>query len=124
MAIPALQAAAHAETRAKAPDALRGGAGGTAGRETGDTPRNCSKSFADRADNGYTGGEMKRKYNMSELALATRRQTAAKRAARGKKAFVTMRVEPDAKKRVTDYVADPRNNCQTLSEALRRVFCQ
>jgi hypothetical protein len=65
---------------------------------------------------------MKRKYNMSELALASRRLTGAKRAARGKKAFVTMRVEPDAKKRVTDYVADPRNECPTLSEALRRNF--
>ena len=66
---------------------------------------------------------MKRAYTMTPKALAARRASALLKRKHGKKKeWVTMRVQPDARQRVTDYVADPRNDCPTLSEALRRNF--
>lgn len=66
---------------------------------------------------------MKRAYTMTPKALAARRASALLKRKHGKsKEWVTMRVQPDARQRVTDYVNDPRNDCPTLSEALRRNF--
>ena len=66
--------------------------------------------------------KMKRAYTMTPKAIAARKAAAHAARTKGRKQWVTMRVEPDAKQRVTDYVADPRNECPTLSEALRRNF--
>ncbi len=65
---------------------------------------------------------MKEKKKCSAAQLAQRRANAAARCAAGRKSWVTMRVEPDAKARVTEYVNDPENDCPTISEALRRNF--
>jgi translation elongation factor EF-G len=65
---------------------------------------------------------MRIKKKLSEAQLEQRRHNAAAAKARGKKEFVTMRVEPDARNLVRDYVADRKNKVDTISKAIRKKF--
>lgn len=65
---------------------------------------------------------MRIKKKLSQAQLEQRRANAEASKARGKKPFVTMRVEPDARNLVRDYVADRKNKVDTVSEAIRKKF--
>ena len=69
----------------------------------------------------------RRAYAMSADARAARKRgaeatRAAAEARGGKKEFVTLRVEPDAREMMRAFVADPANGCATFSDAIRTRF--
>lgn len=65
---------------------------------------------------------MKKKKQLTEAQLAQRRANAAAQKAKGKKAFVTVSLERDAKGLIKNYVANQKNEVKTLSEAVRKRF--
>lgn len=65
---------------------------------------------------------MKIKKTLSDAQLAQRRANAAAQKAKGKKAFVTISLERDAKGLIKNYVENPKNEVSTLSEAVRKRF--
>jgi len=65
---------------------------------------------------------MKIKKTLSEAQLAQRRANAEAQKAKGKKRFVTINLEPEARDMIRDYVRDPKNKVSTLSEAVKARF--
>ena len=65
---------------------------------------------------------MKIKKTLTEAQLAQRRANAEAQKARGKKDFVTVRMERDAADMVRAFVADRKNRVDTISAAIRGRF--